>query len=55
MSEPERCDHIAQYFAFAGGKDEPTLLFKEVEAVDVLPPSYEGDPLYVVRGKKRLQ
>jgi len=54
ISEPERCNQVAIYFAFAGDEDttSPSNLFKEIEIVTVLEPSWSGDPLYVVRGKK---
>lgn len=43
---------VAHYFAYAGDEHTttPSNLFKDIEILTVLEPSWTGDPLYVVRG-----
>lgn len=58
-SEAERCDQVADYLHFAGtqpgagGGAKPGELYRDVEIVTVLPKSRQGDPLWVVRARKR--
>lgn len=44
IDEEERCDMVGQYFHSSH--------FTDVEAVTVLEPSSQGDPLYVVRARR---
>lgn len=49
---------VADYLHFAGtssqstDKAEPGQLYKDIEIVIVLKPSWTGDPLYLVRARK---
>jgi hypothetical protein len=49
---------VADYLHFAGTSSQstdtaqPGQLYKEVEIITVLKPSWTGDPLYVVRARK---
>lgn len=61
ISEDERCDMVADYLHFAGtGSDKPAAevgkpgeLYSDVEILNILPRSRQGDPLWVVRAKRR--
>jgi len=44
---------VAHFLAFAGSQDGPSTLFEQIEAVTVLERSRAGDPLYVVRARRR--
>ena len=53
VDEDERCNMVATFLRFAGSQDMPSALFEQIEAVTVLERSRAGDPLYVVRARRR--
>lgn len=67
ISEDERCDMVADYLHFAGTADscdtdpgpitgnsiKAGQLYDDIEILTILERSWKGDPLWVVRAKRR--
>ncbi|CCG80569.1 protein of unknown function [Taphrina deformans PYCC 5710] len=52
MEEEERLEMVAAYMHFAAAEDGSRAVFKDIQIVEVVKPTWGADPLNVVRGTR---